>query len=549
MFKSISLRPESLTFLASLLLLSLYNVPLWQHIFSIVPADANGLGMRLAFGVMVLAVFNFVLVLLSFRWVFKPVLVALFLASSGVAYFMSQYGVLVDANMLRNVAETDIGEVRDLLSFKLLLFVLVLGVLPSWLLWKLPVKHQPLRRELLGKLVLAIGSVAVLGGVALVNYQGLASLFRNHHELRLLVVPSNYLNATYGYAREQLALAKAPLRQIGTDAHKASAWQGHQRKSLTVLVIGESARAENFGILGYGRDTTPRLSAELGITAFSNVRSCGTETAVSVPCMFSNMGRGDYDATEARSQEGLLDVLSHAGLAVTWRDNQAGCKGTCDRVAQENLSHRKDPVLCNGGECHDEILLNGLQAYIDQLKDDSVLVLHQMGSHGPDYFKRYPRRFEKFTPVCTSNALDDCSRESIVNAYDNTLVYTDYVLSSLIDLLRKNQDKVDTAMLYIADHGESLGEYNLFLHGTPYLLAPDQQKHVAMLSWFSDSYQKDFTLDTRCLGKERDMPLSQDNFFHSVLGLLQVETGEYQPGLDMFAPCRAAPTAGEIASK
>ncbi|MCO6058836.1 phosphoethanolamine--lipid A transferase [Pseudomonas sp. MOB-449] len=539
MFKRISVRPESLTFLASLLLLSLYNFPLWKHIFSIVPADADGLGMRLAFAVMVLAVFNFVLVLVSFRWVLKPVLIFLFLASSGVAYFMSQYGVMIDANMLRNVAETDVNEVRDLLSFKLLLFVLLLGVLPSWLLWKLPVRHQPLRRELLGKLLLAIGSVAVLGVVALANYQGLASLFRNHHELRLLVVPSNYLNASYGYVREQLVVAKEPLRQIGTDARKAPAWQGHQRKSLTVLVIGESARAENFGILGYDRDTTPRLSAQAGVTAFSNVRSCGTETAVSVPCMFSNMGRADYDAAEARSQEGLLDVLKHAGLSVNWRDNQSGCKGTCDRVAQENLSHGKDPVLCSDGECHDEILLKDLQGYIDQLKDDSVLVLHQMGSHGPDYAKRYPKRFEKFTPVCNSNALNDCSQESIVNAYDNTLVYTDYVLSSLIDLLRHNQDKVDTAMLYIADHGESLGEYNLYLHGTPYVMAPDQQKHVAMLGWFSDSYRQDFALDTRCLDKERDKPLSQDNFFHSVLGLLQVQTGEYKAGLDLFASCRA----------
>lgn len=548
MFKSKSLRPESLTFLASLLLLSLYNIPLWQHIFSIVPADASGLGMRLAFAVMVLAVFNFVLVLLSFRWVFKPVLVALFLASSAVAYFMSQYGVLIDANMLRNIAETDVNEVRDLLSLKLALFILVLGVLPSWLLWKLPVRHQPLRRELLGKLVLAVGSVAVLGVVALANYQGLASLFRNHHELRLLVVPSNYLNASYGYLKEQLVVAQEPLRQIGTDAQKAPAWQAHERKSLTVLVIGESARAENFGVLGYERDTTPLLKGQQGVTAFSNVRSCGTETAVSVPCMFSNMGRSDYDAAQARSQEGLLDVLKHAGLAVSWRDNQSGCKGTCDRVTQENLSHQKDPVLCSGGECHDEILLKDLQAYIDQLKDDSVLVLHQMGSHGPEYAKRYPKRFEKFTPVCASNALNDCSQESIVNAYDNTLVYTDFVLSNLIDLLRKNQDKVDTAMVYIADHGESLGEYNLFLHGTPYVLAPDQQKHVAMLTWFSDSYRKDFALDTGCLGKERDKPLSQDNFFHSVLGLLQVQTKEYKAGMDLFAPCRAAPAAA-IASK
>lgn len=539
MFKSISVRPEALAFLASFLLLSIYNLPLWQHLFSIIPADAGGLGMGAAFGVMVLAVFNLALALVSFRWVFKPVLIFLFLASSGVAYFMSQYGVLIDANMLRNVVETDVNEVRDLLSFKLALFILVLGVLPSWLLWKLPVRHQPLRRELLGKLVLAVASVAVLGAVALANYQGLASLLRNHHELRLLVVPSNYLNASFGYLKEQLAVAGEPLQQIGTDARKAPAWQTHQRKSLTVLVIGESARADNFGILGYGRDTTPLLKGQPGVTAFSNVRSCGTETAVSVPCMFSNMGRHDYDAARARSQEGLLDVLKHAGLAVTWLDNQSGCKGTCDRITQDNLSHRKDATFCTGGECHDEILLNGLQTYIDQLKDDSVLVLHQMGSHGPDYAKRYPKRFEKFTPVCTSNALNQCSEQSIVNAYDNTLVYTDYVLSNLINLLRKNQDKVDTAMLYIADHGESLGEYNLFLHGTPYLLAPDQQKHVPLLTWFSDGYRKDFALDTSCLGKERDKPLSQDNLFHSMLGLLQVQTGEYKEGLDLFAPCRA----------
>ncbi|MDH4869783.1 phosphoethanolamine--lipid A transferase [Pseudomonas sp. BN515] len=543
MFKRISIRPEALAFLASLLLLSIYNLPLWQHLFSIIPADAGGLGMGAAFGVMVLAVFNLVLALVSFRWVFKPVLIFLFLASSGVAYFMSQYGVLIDANMLRNVAETDVNEVRDLLSFKLVLFILILGVLPSWLLWKLPVRHQPLRRALFDKLILAVASVAVLGAVALANYQGLASLLRNHHELRLLVVPSNYLNASYGYLKEQLVVAGAPLQQIGTDARKAPAWQAHQRKSLTVLVIGESARADNFGILGYGRDTTPLLKSQPGVTAFGNVRSCGTETAVSVPCMFSNMGRHDYDAARARSQEGLLDVLKHAGIAVTWRDNQSGCKGTCDRVTQDNLSHRKDAAFCTDGECHDEILLKDLQAYIDQLKDDSVLVLHQMGSHGPDYARRYPKRFEKFTPVCTSNALNQCSEQSIVNAYDNTLVYTDYVLSNLIDLLRKNQDKVDTAMLYIADHGESLGEYNLFLHGTPYLLAPDQQKHVPLLTWFSDSYRKDFDLDTSCLGKERDKPLSQDNLFHSVLGLLQVQTGEYKEGLDLFAPCRAGSTA------
>ncbi|OCX15304.1 phosphoethanolamine--lipid A transferase [Ectopseudomonas hydrolytica] len=542
MFKSLTIRAENLAFLASLLLLALYNFPLWRHVAAIVPADISGLALRLTFGVMVLAIFNFVLVLLSFRWVIKPVLMALLLISSGVTYFMSQYGVMIDANMLRNVVETDPGEVQGLLSLKLALCILFLGILPCWLLWKLPVRHQPLRRALPRKMLIACASLAVLGGTALTNYQGLASLFRNHHELRLLVVPSNYLYASFGYAREQLAVAKEPLRQIGTDARKAPAWQDHPRKSLTVLVIGESARAENFGLLGYDRDTTPLLRKQPGVIAFGNVRSCGTDTAVSVPCMFSNMTRSNYDAARARGQEGLLDVLKHAGLSVTWRDNQSGCKGTCDRVTQENLDRQNDPTLCGSGECHDEILLQNLQAYIDQLEDDAVLVLHQMGSHGPEYAKRYPKRFEKFTPVCASNALNDCSRESIVNAYDNTLVYTDYLLSSLIDLLRQNQDELDSAMLYLSDHGESLGEYNLFLHGTPYLLAPAQQKHVPMLSWFSEGYRQSFAVDTGCLAAGRDKPLSHDNFFHSVLGLLQIRTDEYQPDLDLFATCRTHAT-------
>lgn len=547
MFKNLSFRPESLALLASALLLALYNYPLWSHLSSIVPAGAGGIGLRVAFGIMVLAMFSFVLALLSFRWVFKPVLIVLFMVSSGVAYFMGQYGVMIDANMLRNVAETDIKEVHGLMSLSLLLHILLLGVLPSWLLWKVPVRHRSLRRELVGKVVLAVGSVAVLGGVALVNYQGLASLFRNHHELRLLVVPSNYLNASFGYVREQLATAQEPLRSIATDARKSSAWVGHQRKSLTVLVVGESARADNFGVLGYARDTTPKLRAESGLLGFTNVHSCGTETAVSVPCMFSNLGRADYDATQARTQEGLLDVLKRAGLTVSWWDNQSGCKGACDRVDQVDLSHRQDPDLCRDGECRDEILLRDLQAYIDQLKGDTVLVLHQAGSHGPEYYKRYPQGFEAFTPVCRSNALNDCSQESIVNAYDNTLVYTDHVLASLIDILRRNQDRLDTAMIYLSDHGESLGEYNLFLHGTPYVLAPDQQKHVPLLAWFSDSYTQDFGLDTGCLAKDREKPLSQDNLFHSLLGLLQLQTTAYNDGLDLFAGCRVRQAGSTLA--
>ncbi|WP_192563892.1 phosphoethanolamine transferase [Pseudomonas gozinkensis] len=547
MFKLKAVRPEWVTLFASAFLLTGFNFVLWQHLFDITTADGKGIAMRIAFGVMIFAAYNIVLTLLAFRPVMKPVLTLLFMVSAGVAYFMSQYGVMIDAGMFRNFAETNATEVRDLLSLKLLAYILFLGVLPSWLLWKVPVSYRRWHRELLSKVVVSIASVAVIGGVALANYQGLSSLFRNHHEIRLMLVPSNYIGASAGYLREQVASAQQPFVTIGEDAQRNAAVQNHPRKSLTVLVVGESARAENFGILGYDRDTTPKLDKEAGLIAFTDVHSCGTETAVSVPCMFSNMGRKDYDASKAKNEEGLLDVLKRAGIDVIWRDNQSGCKGTCDRVTLQDVSNLKDPALCANSECRDEILLQGLQSFIDHLDKDTVLVLHQMGSHGPEYFKRYPKEYERFTPVCESNALNNCSRESIVNGYDNTLVYTDHVLSSLIDVLRSNQEKVDTAMLYLSDHGESLGEYNLFLHGTPYMLAPEQQKHVAMLAWFSDSYQKSYSVDTHCLQMSRDKPLSQDNLFHSMLGLLEVQSKVYQPDLDMFAGCRGAVIDGVLA--
>lgn len=543
MFKLKPVRPETATLLASVFLLAVFNVPLWQHLAAITGEGGAGKQLALAFAIMLLGGFNIVLTLLAFRKIFKPVLTVLFVTSASVAYFMNQYGVLMDVGMLRNLVETNVTEVEGLLSPTLWAYVLVLGVLPSVLLWKTPIRYRKVHRELFSKVLVGTGSAAVIAVVTLLDYQGLSSLLRNHHELRLMVVPSNYIGASIAYVREQVSTAQQPFRSIGEDAVRTVNVASNAPKSLTVLVVGESARAENFGILGYQRETTPQLSKESGLVAFTDVHSCGTETAVSVPCMFSNMGRKQYKADIAKNQEGLLDVLKRAGLDVVWWDNQSGCKGTCDRVTLLDVSHDKDPALCANSECRDEILLQGLQAFIDHLSKDTVLVLHQMGSHGPEYFKRYPQAFEKFTPVCKSNALDACSRESIVNGYDNTVLYTDHVLARLIDVLRSNQDHLATAMIYLSDHGESLGEYNLFLHGTPYMLAPEQQKHVPLLVWLSESYQRALTVDSRCLQQTRNEPLSQDNLFHSMLGLLRVQTRVYSPALDMFASCRGTRVA------
>ncbi|TWC44505.1 lipid A ethanolaminephosphotransferase [Pseudomonas sp. SJZ080] len=549
MFKIKAVRAELVTLIASAFLLFGFNSILWQYLFKIIDGNESSLLLLVAFGIIIFCIFNIVLSLLAFKNLLKPVLIILFMVSAGVAYFMNRYGVLIDTGMLRNFAETNVTEVWGLLSTKLFFYILLLGLAPSLLLWLTPVHYRRWHRELISKAFICIGCGLVIGAVTLFNYQGLSSLFRNHHELRLMVVPSNYIGASASYLREQFVTAQKPFKKIGEDAVLSSQWAQRNRKSLTILVVGESARAENFGILGYNRNTTPQLQKEQGLIAFTDVYSCGTETAVSVPCMFSNMARKDYNASTAKTQEGLLDILKRAGLDVVWRDNQSGCKGTCDRVTLDDVSNTIDSELCANNECRDEILLKGLQNYIDHLEKDTVMVLHQMGSHGPEYFKRYPKKFEKFTPVCESNALDNCSKESIINGYDNTLLYTDHVLASLIDILRGNQDSVDTAMIYLSDHGESLGEYNLFLHGTPYMLAPDQQKHVPMLTWFSDNYKQSFNLSTDCLGKSVNKPLSQDNLFHSMLGLLQVNTVVYDPALDMFSGCRTTPDNSLLSEK
>ncbi|MGP0170357.1 phosphoethanolamine transferase [Pseudomonas sp. NCHU5208] len=533
------IHPEFLAPVAAAVLVLFYNQPLWRHLSDILGGGNDAWPLRLGFGAMLWAIFSLVLLLFSSRHLLKPLLITLFIGSAATLYFMQQYGVLLDRDMLRNVAQTDANEVRDLMSWKLVGYLLLLGVLPSFVLYKLPLaQRSSALRGLVSRVAMAVVATSMLLGVALTQYQGLASLLRNHHELRLLAVPSNYLAAAYGFARDSLVSDTKPWQTIGQDAHRSSAWQQHRRPSLTVLVIGESARADHFGVLGYPRDTTPELARETGLLSFPQVTSCGTETAVSVPCMFSRMSRSDYKAAVAEHQDGLLDLLQRSGLKVAWLDNQSGCKGTCDRVEHHSLREAADARFCADGECHDAILVDGLQQYLNNLQGDNVLILHQMGSHGPDYFKRYPQAFQRFSPICASNALNDCSQQDIINAYDNTIGYTDHVLASAIDNLRAQSKRIDTGLIYLSDHGESLGEYNLYLHGTPYALAPPAQTHIPMLMWFSDGYRQDFALDQNCLRNASGQAYSQDNLFHSMLGLLQVETREYQRNLDLFAGCR-----------
>jgi lipid A ethanolaminephosphotransferase len=305
------------------------------------------------------------------------------------------------------------------------------------------------------------------------------------------------------------------------------------------MVVGETARADHFSLDGYDRETTPRL-AEKDVLNFSNVSACGTATRVSLPCMFSNLGRSDYSHDEAKRRETLLDVLNHAGIRTVWLDNNSGCKGVCDHSPTWTAAGLDMDGVCEDGECYDSVLLDQLQQAIDDADQDTVIVLHQNGSHGPAYYRRYPEEFERFTPACQSDDFADCTREEIINSYDNTIYYTDYFLSQVIDLLDNRSAELDTALLYVSDHGESLGEYGLYLHGTPYFLAPEAQTHVPMMLWLSAPYQLDFGMNRSCLEERRVADLSHDNLFHSVLGLMDIGTADHDPALDIFSGCTGA---------
>ncbi len=543
--KRLAVSRNVLTMLVALWLMVSMNLPFWHTVWQGVGGMSNDSPLFLLSLPLFVWIWLYVLLsLLAWGRLTKPVLCALVLVSAGASYFMHSYGIVIDYNMLTNVLQTDSAEASELFNGRLLLWLLLLGVLPALLISRMPTRALTWRRELAGKLASMAALLGVFAVLVMSQYQPYASLIRNHREVRLMLVPSNVVAAVHGYLKRELA-APAVLEVVGADAHRISVVSTQQRPRVTVLVVGETARAANFSLNGYARPTNPEL-AQRDVINFPNASSCGTATAVSVPCMFQDLGRADYKDAMASNREGLLDVLQRAGVGVLWRDNNSGCKGACDRVPREDVSHLNLAEFCDAGECHDAALLHNLQTYLDSLTRDSLVVLHMKGSHGPAYYKRYPAAFERFTPVCKEVQLDRCDSASIVNAYDNSLLYTDHVLAATIDLLRSNAARLDTAMLYLSDHGESLGEHGMYLHGVPYAMAPSEQTHIPMLLWFSDGMQRSSGISADCLRQQASQPVSHDNLFHSLIGLMGVRTSVYQPQLDIFHGCMPTTVAQQV---
>ncbi len=489
--------------------------------------------------VVLVAAFYLLFSLLAWPWIRKPLLIVLILASAAANYFMHSFGTVIDTNMIENVFESNAQETGALMSRNYVIWMLLMGILPVALVCSVRISNrQRWWWNLLQRLASALGAVLVILLMAVLFYKDYASLIRNNKGLVKMITPANIVSGTGHYVDQRYLQGSQALVKIGEDAKKGPLITAGSKKTLVVLVVGETARAENFSLGGYARDTNPQLKKQQ-VIYYPNASSCGTETAISVPCMFSNMPREHYDANLAHHQEGVLDVLAHAGVSVLWRENDGGCKGACDRVPHTDMTQWQLPQYCHDGFCLDDVLLHRFDNYVDSLHNDGIIVLHQMGSHGPAYFKRYPAAFQRFTPTCDSNQIQDCDHQALVNTYDNSLLYTDDMLSRTIDKLKGLSDRFNVALVYLSDHGESLGEHGMYLHGAPYLFAPSQQTHIPLLLWMSPGYAAAYHIDQACLRQQAaETAVSQDNLFHTVLGLFNIQTQQYQPQLDMIKSCQ-----------
>ncbi|MFI2992835.1 phosphoethanolamine transferase EptA [Klebsiella aerogenes] len=540
----ISLRRPVLSRTAYLTLFACYigiflNLAFYRQVFPLLPVNnLHNWLVFLSMPIVAISVMNIITTLASFLKLDRVVISLFILLSASAQYFIWTFGVVIDRSMIANIFDTTPAESFALLSTQMVIVLGLSGLLMVLVAWWIKVRKPASfwRGAAMRLLNIAVSALLIVL-VAALFYKDYASVFRNNKELVKSLSPSNSivaLNSWYAHNR----MDNLPLVKIGEDAKQKAVMHNGPRKNLTIVVLGETSRAENFSLGGYDRETNPRLKQD-DVVYFPKTTSCGTATAVSVPCMFSNMPRAHYDEELAHHQEGVLDILQRAGVQVLWNDNDGGCKGACDRVPHQNVTNLNLSGECIDGECYDDVLFHNLDSYIDNLQLDGIIVLHTIGSHGPTYYNRYPAEFKKFTPTCDTNEIQSCTQQQLTNTYDNTILYVDYVVDKAIKLLQSKQDRFTTSLVYLSDHGESLGEDGVYLHGLPYSIAPDTQKHVPMLLWLSPDYQQRYGVSSQCLQQQaKTNDYSQDNLFSTLLGLLGVDTREYQAKDDLLTPCR-----------
>lgn len=485
----------------------------------------------------------------GFGWLQKSVIALFLIVSSILAYFSNDLGVVFDQDMLRNIGETvrdsNLAEATELASAPLLRHVLFFGVLPALLLSLVQLQQRPFFKELGVRALVLVAGFVLLAGVTIPNVRFVAYFARENANLEFAVTPIFPMISMVRLTRDYLRPTPS-FHVIDAAAFQRST---SARKSIGIMVVGETARADHFSMGGYERRTNPLLENIPGVI-FAEADSCGTSTLFSVPCMFSMRGRNSYEPSEASSESNVLDILTAAGIKTVWIDNNSSCKNVCNRIENSNLQDDPDETstLYSDMGYFDEIFLQEIDSYLNADGSDILIVLHTLGSHGPAYGRRYPSGFGVFTPYCQQASPTDCTTEEVVNAYDNTIIYTDYLLSQLIEKLRARSDEADTFLFYASDHGESLGEGGVYLHGLPYAIAPAAQKSVPFIFWASNGFHKDRISDSQLFAAFGEQRLSHDNISHTLLGMYDVSASSYLRESDIFSASEGPDTGRRVVS-
>lgn len=474
----------------------------------------------------------FVLLLVINRWTFKWLMIIILMINSVSVYFTDVFGIYIDPTMIVNVFETDIHESMEFLKIRLLLYIFFLGVLPSIFVLCSSIYKRSLMSYWIGRLSTICASLGVFFISIWSVYSELSTIHHEHKGILYLLSPLNWISSTITAYSPYFSSPNQSKEMIGKHAYMVPS--NSNRPKAIVFIVGETVRASNWGLNNYYRQTTPLLARQKLIN-FNKVTSCGTSTAISLPCMFSAYGQHLYNRSKIHNSESILHLLSHLHIDVLWRDNQSGCKEVCDGLPFERLEL---PSLCQEGRCYDEILAHEIKHKIKTKRINQLIVLHMLGNHGPAYYLRYPESFKKWNPVCLTSDLASCSQKSVINTYDNAILYTDFILNKIINEL-KSMDDYDTALIYVSDHGESLGEHHIYLHGLPYFMAPEEQKSVPFIMWMSKSFLKSENLDYRCLKNKEKTPISHDYIFSTLLSIFNIQAEEYNEHYDLLAGCIA----------
>ena len=487
----------------------------------------------------------------------KLIMATSFILSASVLYMIQAYGVGMSYEMVQNFAKTDTMEATSYFNIYSFTFVFLLGVIPAifimrvkftkkvdsypmnlvrgFIVMRMKIALINLCHSLLHRIYLLLLALLILVSIGVFNYKEYAFIFRANNHLYAQMVPG-YLGNIYRYTRDVHFSALPPHREIGTDAKLIHPNNG--KPNLFVFVIGETARAQNFSYYGYKRDTNIHTK-EYDLIVPSDVTACSTSTAKSLPCMMSSLSRSDYDYATAYSQDNILDIIQRAGASVMWYDNNSSHYDVPNEETMDVDFTDRSAKSCSDYICYDIDLLKDFNNKIKAMKNDNkFVVLHMIGSHGPKYYERYPRKMEQFSPACNNPEVSKCPTDNLINTYDNSILYTDYVLSQTIKRLQTYQDKYNVAMLYVSDHGESLGENGLYLHGVPFALAPDVQLKIPLILWLPKAYATANNINRECVINRVKKPLSHDNIFHSLLGGYGVSTKIKSNQLDIFSECK-----------